>query len=151
MIIDSLQNAERYYSVHPLFKQAFTYILNTDWDQVEPSKFDIDVDQLKGIVSNKPGMTAAESTAKFECHNQHIDIQLCLSGHETLGWKPRQSCTQPKGEYNPEKDVLFYADAPDMYFQLQPGQFAIFFPEDVHAPMIGEGEIKKLVVKVKHR
>ena len=29
-----------------------------------------------------------------------------------------------------------------MYFQLTDGQFAIFFPEDVHAPMIGEGEIK---------
>ena len=48
------------------------------------------------------------------------------------------------------KDVLFYDDAPDMYFQLTDGQFAIFFPEDVHAPMIGgDAEIKKLVIKVK--
>jgi beta-galactosidase beta subunit len=36
-----------------------------------------------------------------------------------------------------------------MYFELTDNQFAIFFPEDVHAPMIGEGVIKKLVVKVK--
>jgi biofilm protein TabA len=36
-----------------------------------------------------------------------------------------------------------------MYFQLTDGQFGIFYPEDVHAPMIGEGEIKKLVFKVK--
>jgi len=57
--------------------------------------------------------------------------------------------TQQKGEYNAEKDVVFYNDAPDMYFQLTNNQFAIFFPEDVHAPMIGEGEIKKLVIKVK--
>ena len=28
-------------------------------------------------------------------------------------------------------------------------QFAIFYPEDVHAPMIGEGMIKKLVLKIK--
>ena len=42
-----------------------------------------------------------------------------------------QSCTAPKGEYNPEKDVSFYSDVPDMYFQLTDGQFAIFFPEDV--------------------
>jgi beta-galactosidase beta subunit len=45
--------------------------------------------------------------------------------------------------------VLFYADAPDMYFGLQQNQFVIFFPEDVHAPMIGDGTIKKLVIKVK--
>jgi biofilm protein TabA len=66
-----------------------------------------------------------------------------------MGWKPRENCTSQRGEYNAEKDVVFYNDAPEMYFQLNDGQFAIFFPEDVHAPMIGEGPIKKLVVKVK--
>jgi biofilm protein TabA len=44
---------------------------------------------------------------------------------------------------------VFYNDAPDMYFELTDKQFAIFFPEDVHAPMIGESEIKKMVIKVK--
>lgn len=94
-------------------------------------------------------MTAAESGAKFECHNKHIDIQLCLHGREQLGWKPREKCTTEKEGYNEEKDVQFYSDEPDMYFQLTDGQFAIFFPEDVHAPMIAEGEVKKLVIKVK--
>jgi biofilm protein TabA len=45
--------------------------------------------------------------------------------------------------------VRFFSDTPDMFFQLTGGQFAIFFPEDVHAPMIGKGEIKKIVIKVK--
>jgi YhcH/YjgK/YiaL family protein len=66
-----------------------------------------------------------------------------------MGWKPRQDCKSEREPYNAEKDVLFYTDKPDMFFQLTDGQFAIFFPEDVHAPMIGEGEIKKLVIKVK--
>ena len=66
-----------------------------------------------------------------------------------MGWKPRGTCLAEKGSYNPDKDVLFYNDAPDMFFGLTDGQFVIFFPEDVHAPMIGEEEIKKLVVKVK--
>ena len=48
------------------------------------------------------------------------------------------------GEYNPEKDVRYFHDAADTYFQLTDGQFAIFFPEDVHAPMIGEGVIRKI-------
>lgn len=66
-----------------------------------------------------------------------------------MGWKPRAKCVDPKGEFNLEKDVIFYNDQPDMYFTLTDGQFVIFYPEDVHAPMIGEGVIKKLVVKVK--
>lgn len=94
-------------------------------------------------------MTSEESTSKFECHDKHVDIQLCIKGHEKLGWKPRGSCKEQKGEYNPEKDVLFYNDPPDTFFELKDRQFAIFYPEDVHAPMIGEGLIKKMVIKVK--
>jgi len=149
MIIDTLLNASRYFNVHPLFTAAFEYINKTDLKAIEPGRYEIDGDNLKAIVSNKKGMTAAESIAKFECHDKHIDIQLCISGNEMLGWKPREKCKIENGGYNEEKDVRFYSDPPDMYFQLTDGQFAIFFPEDVHAPMIGDMEIKKLVIKVK--
>jgi len=32
---------------------------------------------------------------------------------------------------------------------LKPRHFTIYFPDDVHAPMIGEGPIKKMVVKIR--
>ena len=148
MIIDTLANAEKYISLHPLFAQAFEYIKAQNLPEAELGKFDI-AEGLKAIYSDKNGMPAAESIAKFECHNKNIDIQLCIRGVEQIGWKPRSSCVSQKGEYNTEKDVLFYDDAPDMYFQLTNNQFAIFFPEDVHAPKIGDAAIKKLVIKVK--
>lgn len=116
---------------------------------MEDGKYEIDGDNLRAIFSNKKGSTAAESISKFECHDKHIDIQLCIKGNEQMAWRPRSTCTQQKGEYNTEKDVLFFSDAPDTFFDLKDNQFAIFFPEDVHAAMIGEGEIKKLVIKVK--
>ena len=149
MIIDSLANAHKYYGVHPLFQKAFEYIVSSDLIAIEIGKYAIQGEELKAIVSSKKGMSREESCAKFECHNAHIDIQLCISGVETMGWKPRETCKTEKDPYNPEKDVLFYADQPDTFFQLQGGHFAIFFPSDVHAPMIGEGEIKKMVIKVK--
>jgi YhcH/YjgK/YiaL family protein len=149
MIVDTIKNASKYFNVHPLFAKAFEYISKTNLDTIEMGKYEIDGDNLKAIFSNKKGMTAAESIAKFECHNKHIDIQLCIKGAEQMGWKPREKCKVENGGYNPEKDVQLYTDAPDMYFQLTDGQFAIFFPEDVHAPMIGDAEIKKLVIKVK--
>jgi biofilm protein TabA len=149
MIVDTIANAYKYFGVHPLFSKAFDYINQTDLANTEGGRFDIDGNNLKAIFSNKKGMTATESTAKFECHNRHIDIQLCINGVETIGWKPRAKCASPKGDYNPEKDVLFFDDAPDMFFQLTNGQFVILFPDDVHAPMIGEGDIHKLVIKVK--
>jgi YhcH/YjgK/YiaL family protein len=132
-----------------LFAKAFDYISKTDLAGIGVGKYEIDGDNLKAIISSKKGMTAAESIAKFECHNKFIDIQLCISGKELMGWKPREKCAKENGGYNAEKDVQLYSDEPDMYFGLTDGQFAIFFPEDVHAPMIGEGEIRKLVIKVK--
>lgn len=150
MIIDSLVSAQTYAGLHPLFAQAFTWIAQTDLAALEPGKYPIDGDNLKAIISEKNGMTAEESCAKFECHNKHIDIQVVLNGQEKIGWKPRPSCLEQKGDYNPEKDVLFYNDAPDMFFELSTGQFVIFYPEDVHAPMINVNDeaVRKLVIKV---
>lgn len=150
MIIDQLNNASRYASLHPLFAKAFEYINQTDVTTVEIGKYEI-ADGLKAIYSDKLGVTAEESNAKFECHNEHIDIQVCIRGNEKIGWKSRNTCIEQKGEYNSEKDVVFYADAPDMYFWLKQQQFVIFFPEDVHSPMIAVDDepIKKLVIKVK--
>ena len=148
MIIDTIANASKYFSVHPLFSKAFEFIKQTDLVNAPDGRSDI-AEGLKAIFSNKTGMTAEASVAKFECHNKHIDIQVCIKGTETIGWKPREKCVTENGGYNPEKDVQLYNEQPDMYFHLTNGQFAILFPEDVHAPMIGDGEIKKLVIKVK--
>ncbi len=149
MIIDTIANASKYFSFHPLFEKAFAFIEETDLANAPDGKSDI-AEGLKAIFSNKPGVPAEASVAKFECHNNNIDIQLCINGVETIGWKPREKCVLENGGYNSEKDVQLYNEQPDMYFQLTNGQFAIFFPEDVHAPMIGErSDIKKLVIKVK--
>jgi biofilm protein TabA len=148
MIIDTLANADKYASIHPLFAKAFEYIKATDLAAIEDGKFEVS-EGLKAIVATKIGMTAQESEAKFECHNNNIDIQICIKGNETFGWKSRNDCKNQKGEYNSEKDVLFFNDEPTMHFTLVGGEFVIFFPEDVHAPMIGEDEIKKMVIKVK--
>jgi YhcH/YjgK/YiaL family protein len=149
MIIDTISNSEKYNSLHPSFAKAFEYIRSQNFLQTEDGKFEVDGDNIRAILSNKMGLTTAESAAKFECHDKHIDIQFCVKGNEQMGWRPRSTCMVPKGEYNPEKDVLFFSDAPDMFFRLTDNQFAIFFPEDVHAAGIGEEEIKKLVIKVK--
>jgi YhcH/YjgK/YiaL family protein len=148
MIIDTIQNASKYFSLHPLFAKAFEFINQNDLANTPEGKSDI-ADGLKAIFSNAAGKTKETSLAKFECHNKNIDIQLCINGTETIGWKPREKCLSPNGEYNNEKDVQFFLDAPDMFFQLTNGQFAIFYPEDVHAPMIGDADIKKLVIKVR--
>ena len=147
MIIDSLANSDKYVSLHPRFAKAFDFIKSQNLDNVEVGKYPIDGPELHASVSSKDGV--GQDEAKREAHNNFIDIQVSCTSGEGYAWKDRSNCVAPKGDYNSEKDVIFYADKPDTFFTLQAGQFAIFYPEDMHAAGMGEGTIKKLVVKVK--
>ncbi|KIA85745.1 YhcH/YjgK/YiaL family protein [Flavobacterium sp. AED] len=149
MIIDTLENASKYFNVHPCFREAFEFIMGqSNLEKAEDGTVG-DFENLKAFVATFQGVSKETALSKVECHDKNIDIQYCIKGKETFGWKPRQKCVLPNGDYNPEKDVRFFSDAPDLFFELTEGQFVVFFPEDVHAPMIGEGEIKKLVLKIK--
>ena len=146
MIIDYIENASRYEALHPSFKIAF--------DQLKQN----DKDALDGFLNEEAGVrmfgykgegkTPEQSLETFECHDLNIDIQFCIEGKEGFYWKPRAKCQLPNGDYNTEKDVRFFYDQPDTYFELQANEFVIFFPEDVHAPMISENALNKIVVKV---
>lgn len=148
MIVDSLHNAAKYYGLHPNFKKAFDFVDQNDISKLEEGVLEI-TEGLKVIVIAGEGTTKEESIKGFECHDKNIDIQIVVKGPETYAWKPREKCVSPNGDYSDEKDVRFFHDKPDMFFQLQEKQFTILFPEDVHAAMIGDGTLKKLVFKVK--
>ena len=148
MIIDTLKNASTYSNLHPLFAKAFNYISQKDILNIEDGKYDI-AEGLKLIVATGEAKSKDESLKKFECHDEYIDIQICAKGLETIAWKPREKCSIKNGEYDPARDRRFFKDEPDTFFQLTDNQFAIFYPEDVHAPMIGNDVVKKLVFKVK--
>lgn len=146
MIIDSLSNAKKYFSLNPRFEKAFKFLADTDLNNLAEGKHDIDGSEIYANAMVREGL--APENAKFEAHDKYIDIQVCISGNESFGWSNRADCKNIKDAYNAEKDVIFYGDKPDTYVGIKPGQFAIFFPHDVHAPLVGKGEIKKVVLKV---
>ncbi|MEI8271969.1 MAG: YhcH/YjgK/YiaL family protein, partial [Paludibacter sp.] len=44
---------------------------------------------------------------------------------------------------------MLYNDKPTCYLTIELGEFFIVYPEDAHAPLIGKGNIRKLIAKVK--
>ncbi len=147
MIIDSFSNASKYYSLNPNFKNVFDFIAQNNIANLPDGMMHLS-DGLRVIVSSLQGITVEESLKTFECHNRHIDIQITLKGKETFAWKPREKCVLPNGDFNDEKDIRFWFDKPDTFFDIYPNQFVILYPEDTHASMIGEGDIKKLIFKI---
>ena len=55
-------------------------------------------------------------------------------------------------DYDAERDILFYTDVQnEVELIMRPGNFAVFFPEDIHRPGCADGQaakIRKIVVKV---
>ena len=146
MILSALSQSERYETLHPLFARAFAHIRSTDFFSLAPGRYPVIGDELIAIVEQVPAKT--REMAKLEAHRKYIDIQLVLEGDETMGWKPLADCHNPVSDYSREKDIQFFHDAPAAWITTPPGHFCIFFPEDAHAPLVGEGIIRKVIFKI---
>ena len=147
MIIDSLHNAERIEGMNPYFKEVFDFLRSADLASLEPGRIDINGDNAWISVMETTGKP--KDKAALETHDVYIDIQVLIEGRETFGWKPRRELKQVRPQDPAKTDIDFYDDDASFYFPLSPGCFAVFFPEDGHAPCVGEGNIKKLVAKVR--
>lgn len=148
MIFDSLTNSARYHAVSPRMQKAFELIASTDWTTVEPGIHELDGRDIYVNVMERE--LKKKGDAKLEVHDEYIDIQVLVSGsEESFGWSDRKNLRQPVGEFSREKDIQFFDDEPQTYYTLRPGQFTILFPEDGHAPMVGEGTVRKIIVKVR--
>jgi biofilm protein TabA len=77
-----------------------------------------------------------------------LTAKFLSEGIDLIGWKPRSECKTPDGGYNSESDLEFFSDSPDSWTMVNPGAFAVYFPQDAHAPLAGEGPVRKVVVKI---
>lgn len=146
MILDRLDRIERYRPLHHRFFKAFAFLRQAGLGEMPLGRHEIDGDRIYAVVCVDPARSRDE--ARLEAHRKYIDVQVVLSGTDEMGWKSRPLCTRPDGEYDAGKDVEFFTDAPDAWIAVGPGAFVIFFPEDAHAPLVGSGELHKIVVKV---
>ncbi len=146
MILDTLAQADRYLALHPLFADAFAFLRNADLGTLQPGRHPIQGERLFAIVEACAGRTRAE--AKLECHRRYIDIQLVLDGVDEMGWKPAADCVDPATDYDGARDIRFFNDAPASWIATPAGSFCLFFPDDAHAPLVGAGTIRKVVVKI---
>jgi len=146
MILDTLDHAGRYFTLHPLFERAFAFLRDTGLKSLPAGMHTLQGEQLFAIVEDCTGRTRAE--AKLECHRRYIDIQFVLEGVDEMGWRPLFDCRQPVADHDAARDISFFDDAPASWIATPAGAFCVFFPDDAHAPLVSAGRIRKAVVKV---
>ena len=146
MIIDTLQNLEKYLSLNPRFETVLQFLKDHQLDALEAGKHPILGEDVFVNIQVAKGKTPEE--AVVETHRVMADIQIPLSGEETYGYIPAECL--PEADYDEAKDMAkFPGVAAQSLVTCQPGMFAIFFPQDGHAPCItGQPEIRKAIFKV---
>lgn len=147
MVVDTLENLQQYASLNPLFAQAIEFILTNDLHAMELGKIELSGSDL--VVNIAQTAPKSKEQAKLETHRAFIDIQIPLSGTEIMGYTAGKDCLPSDAPYQAEKDITFFEGLADSYIPVKPGMFAIFFPQDGHAPGITPDGVKKVIVKVK--
>lgn len=145
MILSTIKDGGTYSAISPLVKEAIEWLQN--WNEAD---FKVGKLELPGgiiVKFQEPALVPAEK-ARFEAHKRFIDIQVPLKGLEIMGWAPVDELKNVLEPYNDAKDVAFFGDSPVSLVNVYPGQMALFFPEDGHAPNIGIGNHRKLCIKI---
>ncbi len=147
MILAHLNDSDRYASLHPLFKQLFDYVKAHDFTHVPAERIVLDGDRLFINVADVTLKSPEEQV--LEVHRRYIDVHFPLSREEVMGWSSLSVlATESVQPFNEEDDFAVYAERAQSYLTIHPGEFAIVWPEDAHAPIIGQGALRKLIAKV---
>ena len=150
MIVDVLSQVALYAGVHPTLVNAVKATEKLVADGAQDGRHEL-MDGAYVMLSRYDTTTA--ETFTFEAHRAYIDVQVMIKGDETCLVTERAAAavTEPyhaDGDY----ELLSAVRREGVHsVSLTDGVFAVFFPEDAHAPGIAAEEaspVYKAVIKL---
>ena len=149
MIFDRLSNSKQYEKLNEKFKIGFDFLKNNNLKEMKDGRYDI----AEGVFANVQSLKTKNKTEKkWEAHKDYIDIQYVIKGEESMGYGILEDFKKVVVPYDKEKDIEFLDGEKFNYIDVNENDFVIFYPNDVHAPMLSVKEdvgIKKVIVKIK--
>ncbi len=130
-------------------ERAINFIKSNNLETMECGVYEIEGKKM--IIQLFEDTTLPVSQKKPESHKQHIDLQYLVAGNERIGVTHLTQNYEVE-EFIKERDLLFYKWAEnETMLEMKPGNFAVFFPEDVHRPCCiaqTSEKVKKAVIKI---
>ena len=132
------------------------------WKELKPIIHRLNVDMPEGKCwIREPEMYAEVSSyqtrpvheGRLETHKRYVDIQIMLTGSERMDVTPSDVLIADT-DYDEQRDIRFYkrVESPAVRLLMEPGNFAMFFPQDAHCPQITPHSevlnVKKIVIKI---
>ncbi len=155
MILGNLNRLGEMDYLAPRLKEMLIYLRDNDLKGRELGRIELEGDSL--FINIEENEMAPRDERRPEAHRRYLDIQLVVDGEESIGVAADSRDENIDGilkEYSQERDIIFYQDVKrENMIDLYPGDFVIFFPEDIHRPrcVVGgkPGRAKKAIVKMK--
>jgi YhcH/YjgK/YiaL family protein len=151
MILDYIDNWKCYSKGNlSIWQEAFDFIASVT-AETEETKYTIQGDSFFAFVQGYE--THSIENGKIEAHRDYIDIHSLITGSELVHYSSLASLELFE-DFTPKSDDLLYLFNPATAnsFQLYPGRFALFFPEEGHMTRVQTGpnpeRIKKVVLKI---
>jgi len=145
MIFDRMENAKQYESLGRAWWAAFDAMARYDAAAFAPGKTALPA----GLFLSQMEETLKPVPEAFEAHRKYADLMFMAEGEETVFYTPAAALQRITAEYDPARECLLAAPQPGAVpLPLGKGAFAIFFPQDAHAPGCGEGVVRRVVIKV---
>lgn len=129
------------------YEKALQFIQENDISKLPNGKHVIDEGNVWVNIVETNLRPASE--ALLEVHDVFLDIHIPFTGSESYGVKPRIECQLPKGEIDQADDILFFDDKIEQVITKRAGEQTVFLPDMAHAPLIGDGPIRKAIFKVR--
>lgn len=134
------------YTNNPYYQKAVEFIKDGRLEGLPVGTHTIDGDNLWVNIVETNLKPASE--ARLEAHNIYIDLQVPLSRDERFGVKPRNECGEER-DASAENDIVFFDDPVTETELVKAGETITFTPDTAHAPLIGEGPIRKAIFKIR--
>lgn len=155
MILGNLNKLGEMKYLAPKLKEMLIYLRETDLKDRELGRIELEGDSL--FINIEENEMASREERRPEAHRKYLDIQLVLDGEESIGVAVDSRDENVEGileEYSEDRDIVFYRGVKrENMIDLFPGDFAVFFPEDIHRPRCRvdgtPGRAKKAIVKMK--
>jgi biofilm protein TabA len=150
MIFGNLDNYGNKETLPAPVAKALEYLKAHDFKTMAAGVYEIDGKDMYAQVID--AQSDLPRNKKPEVHRKYVDLQFSPAGNELIGFVPDNGKNTIAEELLAERDIIFYTEVQnETFLRMDAGNFAVFFPWDVHRPACASGTpgpLRKVVVKI---
>ncbi len=144
MILNTISNLHLYRGAYKGLDEVITYLEKTDLSVLPAGRNEVsDTMYVVAMSSDQTG----SFDGIMERHEDWIDIHCTLEGTDVVAFSEKNETAEHTRHYEAEKDYMLSKPQQAYRLEIGKGYFCIIDTTMAHMAIIGEGFLKKVVIK----